>query len=253
MNVLIFHPQEFEFHYNCSGYSVESIPLEIRRHKFDAICLILIFLNLEIIYILCLYAISRPQNIKASSYKLMFCLGVAEMAGISITGLVSGIFNFLGVTYCSNPTINYFFGSAATGIWYFEAQISVVLAFNRCLSMTSTYSSRALFHGKKFYLWILIPLTIAFLMLWFTPPVVYSSVGAVGYAYESYFEEIPILVKITAYAYVIYQGSPAMVYLLLNKTIQKEIKLLLCLDTRSQKNCSTTDINASKHSQNFVK
>ncbi|KAI1704674.1 serpentine type 7TM GPCR chemoreceptor srt domain-containing protein [Ditylenchus destructor] len=44
-------------------------------------------------------------------------------------------------------------------------------------------------------------------------------ISCLGYAYEGFFDQYKVLVTITADAYLLYLGSPAFVYLLLNKSI----------------------------------
>ena len=46
--------------------------------------------------------------------------------------------------------------------------------------------------------------------------------SCLGYAYESFFEDYKWLLTATADVYIFYLGSPAFVYLLLNKSIRNE-------------------------------
>ncbi|KAI1704677.1 serpentine type 7TM GPCR chemoreceptor srt domain-containing protein [Ditylenchus destructor] len=51
--------------------------------------------------------------------------------------------------------------------------------------------------------------------------------SCIGYAYEGFFDEYKALVTATAYAYLFYLGSPAFVYLLLNKSIRRAVANLM--------------------------
>uniref|UniRef100_A0A915DLN2 Uncharacterized protein n=1 Tax=Ditylenchus dipsaci TaxID=166011 RepID=A0A915DLN2_9BILA len=50
--------------------------------------------------------------------------------------------------------------------------------------------------------------------------------AALGYAYEDFFVSSAVT-KLTAFAYLICQGSPALVYIILNNTVRNEISRLL--------------------------
>ncbi|KAI1704676.1 serpentine type 7TM GPCR chemoreceptor srt domain-containing protein [Ditylenchus destructor] len=69
--------------------------------------------------------------------------------------IAAPIFGILGKVYCSNPILSYVHGAIGVSIWYFEAQISVVLAFNRCIIMYDTNCARQLFEGYKVLIYIL--------------------------------------------------------------------------------------------------
>jgi len=59
--------------------------------------------------------------------------------------------------------------------------------------------------------------------------------SCLGYAYESFFEDYKWLLTATADVYIFYLGSPAFVYLLLNKSIRNEaVRLLRCLTCNRQ-------------------
>ncbi|KAI1702837.1 serpentine type 7TM GPCR chemoreceptor srt domain-containing protein [Ditylenchus destructor] len=313
MDDLLVNRHVFIKHYNCALYDVESIPLEERQHSIHGVYMVSISMFLEVLCGLCLYAISRPQLISSPSYKLMFALELSEMIEIFVVGIAAAIFGFFGMVYCSNPTVSYLVGATATGIWYFEGQISVVLAFNRCLIMYDGNYAKQFFDGYKVFVYILFAILSAVCMLGFGAPVVYSGAGGgfffdphvgylsrdpyffnqlhfvfnhavplaliiiyvvfgiliyrqkklgrrhhviakkelslffqisiicfltiiscIGYAYEGFFDQYKVLVTITADAYLLYLGSPAFVYLLLNKSIRREVtKLLTWLLTSS--------------------
>ncbi|KAI1691630.1 serpentine type 7TM GPCR chemoreceptor srt domain-containing protein [Ditylenchus destructor] len=325
MDDLIFNRQIFNTHYNCALYDVESIPIQERQHPIHGAYGLGIAILLETMCGLCLYAISRPQHISSASYKLMFALELSEMIEIVAVGVAVPIMGFVGHVYCSNPVISYVHGSIGIYIWYFEGQISVVLAFNRCLIMYDANYARKLFEGYKVFFYIIFAIVSSTAMLCYGPPVLYSGVGGgnffdphvgyrppdpyffnklhfifnhviavaliaiyvvfgiliygqqklgqrrrviakkeislflqisiicfltvlscVGYAYVGFFDQYKIFVTVTTDAYLLYLGSPAFVYLLLNKSIRRDVANLMF---RACNRVASYDVNVRSTNQ----
>ncbi|KAI1706537.1 serpentine type 7TM GPCR chemoreceptor srt domain-containing protein [Ditylenchus destructor] len=295
-------------HYNCSLYDWRSIPLEQRYHPYLSTYRIVASCFLEVICALVLFAISRPKYIKQASYKLMFALELSEMVELGLVGIIAPMFGLLGIVYCSNPILDLCVGTMGLGIWYFEGQLSILLALNRCLIIYDADRARQLFqkHGRV-YIWLGVVIVISLIMLCFGAPVVYSAAGGgfffdphiiyrtsydpyffnmvhfvfnhvvalalvviylvfgtliyrrqkmglqryaisknelslflqisiicfltvlscIGYAYQGFLFEYKPLIIITADAYLLYLGSPAFVYLVLNKSVRYEVACLL--------------------------
>uniref|UniRef100_A0A915ENL8 Uncharacterized protein n=1 Tax=Ditylenchus dipsaci TaxID=166011 RepID=A0A915ENL8_9BILA len=328
MNEFLLHRESYNEHYNCSTYNVNTISLTSRQRFWVGITEYLLFLVLETMYFLCLYAISRPKLIKSESYKIMFTLGVVEMIGMIMLGPVQATFNILGVVYCSSPMLNLAAGQVGMLVWYTETQLSAILVLNRVLYVCSPHYS-TLFHGKKVYCWIIAPFFSAALMSWFTTPVLFTAVEggfifdphngylawdpyffpyvhfvynhifslvlaaiylylgalvygkrhaksglnhktvqdyslflqisiicflamctAMGYAYEGFLKSSYVTIA-TAYAYIFYQSSPAFVYLLLNKTIKREISLLITPLIKKRKKVEPIKLRVQTFDANF--
>ncbi|KAI6180241.1 Serpentine Receptor, class T [Aphelenchoides besseyi] len=154
---------EFELNYNCSFYSVEDVPLEKRQHRVFAVIVFSLGVLFELLYLPCLYALSRKKLLQSNfCYKLMFLMTIEveqDMVTLAVTTLLPGYMSFYGLTYCSNPDLVYFFGAIIIGngsydyvlisfpaFWLAYSQTSLLLAINRCLSF-SKY--KYIFDGLK--------------------------------------------------------------------------------------------------------
>ncbi|KAI1708024.1 serpentine type 7TM GPCR chemoreceptor srt domain-containing protein [Ditylenchus destructor] len=210
----------------------------------------------------------------------MFALELSEMVEIFVVGIVGAIPNYFGMVYCSNPFTTSIVGVFGQTIWYFEGQISVVLAFNRLLIMYDGNYAKRIFDGYKVIVYIIVAILSAICMIVVGPPFVYSGVGGgffsdphvgylppdpylffqisiicfltiiscLGYAYEIFFDHYKVLVIITTDAYILYLGSPAFVYLLLNKSIRHEVTELL---KRLLKSRDVVSFDANANSANM--
>ncbi|KAI6208914.1 Serpentine Receptor, class T [Aphelenchoides besseyi] len=181
---------EFELNYNCSFYSVEDVPLEKRQHRVFAVIVFSLGVLFELLYLPCLYALSRKKLLQSNfCYKLMFLMTIEveqDMVTLAVTTLLPGYMSFYGLTYCSNPDLVYFFGAIIIGngsydyvlisfpaFWLAYSQTSLLLAINRCLSF-SKY--KYIFDGWMQYVFLLIPFTSCFIDLFFCVSASYSPV-----------------------------------------------------------------------------
>ncbi|KAL3076100.1 hypothetical protein niasHT_034164 [Heterodera trifolii] len=168
----VFEPQKYTQMYNCNVYNVEDIPLANRQ----SIPLGLMFLTLglicEILYLPCMIAIRKHMD--STCFKFMFYIAVADMLALFISGVLTGYLALVGAVYCSYPKLIYTMGAWAICLWGTESTAEMVLAFNRCVELSSSYWADVLFHGKRTYLWMMIPTLYGLYFLLFTTPVKFS-------------------------------------------------------------------------------
>ncbi|KAI6231343.1 hypothetical protein M3Y95_00371600 [Aphelenchoides besseyi] len=165
---------EFELNYNCSFYSVEDVPLEKRQHRVFAVIVFSLGIVFELLYLPCLYALSRKKLLQSNfCYKLMFLMTIEDMGSLAVTTLLPGYMSFYGLAFCSHPDMVYFFGSFTLALWLAYSQTALLLAVNRCLSF-SKY--KYIFDGWMQYVFLLFPLTTCFIALFFGLSGSYSSV-----------------------------------------------------------------------------
>jgi len=155
---LLWNQEKWTRYYNCSPYNVTDIPLAERQHVIHALVMIPIVLALEFLCFLTLYAISRPHLIRSPSYKMMFALEVTEMVEIAVVGIVAQLFGATGTVYCSMPMISLTVGTTGLGVWYFEGQMALALAFNRCLMIYDAGRAKRWFDGWLVVMWIGVPI-----------------------------------------------------------------------------------------------
>ncbi|KAH7702189.1 Protein SRT-59, partial [Aphelenchoides avenae] len=172
---ILLHPDEYHRLYNCSLYSVDDIPLEVRRHPVLGTVYVVLFLVFETCHILCLPVLwTKMQH--SSCYKIMFYMSVLDVTGLPVIALGSGIFMFLGVVFCSAPTLLYALALPMPIWWYCETMAAILLAFNRCVETISSYWGERLFGGKKTWLWLVIPTLYGIEHLVFSKTIVFSGV-----------------------------------------------------------------------------
>lgn len=175
MEIFLFeHDTTYARLYNCSLYIVDAVPLSERSHPILGSLLITLFIVLEALYIPCIWAISR--HMEHVSYKLMFCIGVLDMAALWSVGLASGVFTVEGAVFCSHPTANYWLGIAAQFFWLAESCTEFLLALNRCIDSWYPRLADALFEGWKVWLWMTVAIAYAFSVVYFCKTILFSSI-----------------------------------------------------------------------------
>uniref|UniRef100_A0A183CM34 G_PROTEIN_RECEP_F1_2 domain-containing protein n=1 Tax=Globodera pallida TaxID=36090 RepID=A0A183CM34_GLOPA len=142
----VFEPEKFTRMYNCNVYNVEDIPLEKRRSIPLGIMFLTLGLICEILYIPCMVAMRKHMD--NTCYKFMFYIAVADMLALFVSGVLTGYLALVGAVYCTSPKFIYFMGAWATCLWVTESTAEMVLAFNRCVELSSSYWADVLFHGQ---------------------------------------------------------------------------------------------------------
>lgn len=112
MNIYYYDPEFHRKHYNCSFYSVDSVPLAQRQDYVLRAVLIVFFIACETLYIPCVMVLRRQMK-RSSCYKFMLFIALVNVVSLAITGLTTGIFVILGIVYCSAPTVDYITGFIA--------------------------------------------------------------------------------------------------------------------------------------------
>uniref|UniRef100_A0A915EJ55 G-protein coupled receptors family 1 profile domain-containing protein n=1 Tax=Ditylenchus dipsaci TaxID=166011 RepID=A0A915EJ55_9BILA len=144
----------------------------------------------KIIYIPCLLVIYK--NMAQSCYKIMFVIGVSDIIGLVVIGLLSGYFSVAGSVYCSYPTLIFFSGFVITICWGIETTCAVLLALNRCIGLWKPSLFTALFKGFRTWVWLAVVLVY---VLWYAllfKPAVFSSLS-VSWVYNphsGYYNEL---------------------------------------------------------------
>ena len=112
--MLIFRHAEWSHLYNCSEFVVDSIPFE-QRHQFvpEAYALIALCTIYYFLYIPCILSIWKhfQENV---CYKLLFYIGIFDLAILWILGYVHAVYSLIGNVFCSNPIFNFWIGVSLT-------------------------------------------------------------------------------------------------------------------------------------------
>ncbi|KAI6214363.1 hypothetical protein M3Y94_00259300 [Aphelenchoides besseyi] len=130
----------------------------------------------EILYFPCLYVMGSNRFLKLSCYKIMYFLGVIDVACIFINSILSGIFTYEGSVFCDHPTLMYISGGISTGLWCSACCACVLLALNRCCDLLRPNWMETLFGGSRTYWWLLVPTIYGLYFIVFTPPLIYTSI-----------------------------------------------------------------------------
>jgi putative chemoreceptor len=106
----------------------------------------------------------------------MYYLGVIDVACIVINSIVSGVLSYQGAVFCDWPKLMYFSGGISTGLWCSACMACMLLAINRLFDLLRPQWMETLFGGNKTYIWLLAPIGYGAYFIWFTPPLIYTSV-----------------------------------------------------------------------------
>ncbi|KAI1703204.1 serpentine type 7TM GPCR chemoreceptor srt domain-containing protein [Ditylenchus destructor] len=173
---ILFHPEAYHRYYNnCTVYDVDAIPLQQRQHPLLGTVYIILFLIYETSLLLCLPSIWKRMR-ESSCYKIMFYMTILDITALPVIALGSGVLMFLGLVFCSNPTLLYAMALPAPIFWYCETVAAVLLAFNRCLDVISFNWSDKLFGGRRTWIWMILPTIYGIERLIFAKTVIFSGV-----------------------------------------------------------------------------
>ncbi|KAI3408128.1 hypothetical protein GPALN_011979 [Globodera pallida] len=243
MELFFFRHAEYERLYNCTGLDIDSIPLERRQFVPESIAVCVLCAIYYVLYVPCMYSLWKHMR-DNSCYKLLFYIGIVDLAILWILGFFSGWANLRGAGFCSFPTLMYF-----------------VLAFNRCLDLVCPRFSHILFSGHRTSLWLTGCSLYAMFWALFMKPVLYSSIyfGWFFYPFIGYrtgddqheiFAQVFLVSLINTFAGFLYvyiqnnevnqqwlitlvefawlhiHGLPPVIYLAFNKTIRADCRLM---------------------------
>ncbi|KAI6233339.1 hypothetical protein M3Y99_00927700 [Aphelenchoides fujianensis] len=176
MEVFLFERDEYSRKYNCTFYDVNNIPVEERRHVLLGAVVLLSYFFFTTLYIACLYGMLTSDYRRKASYRLMIFLGFVHLTGLQTSGFLTGILSMQGAVFCTNPVLIYVGGGVAVSTWCASTVTSLILGFNRCIELVSDRWSRRLFHGKRVFVWMAVPLGWLLYIFVFTPPPIFNGV-----------------------------------------------------------------------------
>uniref|UniRef100_A0A914I832 G protein-coupled receptor n=1 Tax=Globodera rostochiensis TaxID=31243 RepID=A0A914I832_GLORO len=169
MDLFLFHRNEYERLYNCSGFDAELIPIEQRTHTFHGIFLIILFFVFELLYIPCM--MSMYNNLNNPCYKLLFYIGVTDMLVMLMNGFETGLLSIVGAVFCTYPGLIYTSGSIGLSLW-FAAEL--LLAINRCLELVAPKYALRIYHGNRTWWLCVVPSVYALILSLYTPPILFT-------------------------------------------------------------------------------
>ncbi|KAI6233959.1 hypothetical protein M3Y99_00849100 [Aphelenchoides fujianensis] len=198
METFLFDHERYERFYNCSFYSVDSIPLEDRRHEYWGVFFLTFYAIGFSSYLVCLGAMLASEKRKEASIQLMFLLGCIHCIGLQTSGLLVGIWTIQGAVFCSHPTVSYVVGCICS--WCASTLTSQILGINRCLMLFNRSFAEYAFSGWRRVVWMSLPFFFfVYLCGWTAPPVFSSLLMAyvfnahVGYSndYGAVYKNLP--------------------------------------------------------------
>ncbi|KAK0402224.1 hypothetical protein QR680_016212 [Steinernema hermaphroditum] len=178
MDLFFNHKDVYERLYNCSGIDPWTVgpPNVILGSVYVAIGIVL-----EIMYIPCMMVLLKPELRQYSCYKLMFLLGLYDMATLVVNCIITGYLTIKGAMYCSYPVFIYFTGVSTMVLWCGTCLTGVILGFNRAIDLWFPRLSNSLFGGFRTYVWFIAPFSYSFIMGWLAKTFCFSTRGYAWY------------------------------------------------------------------------
>ncbi|CAD5214021.1 unnamed protein product [Bursaphelenchus okinawaensis] len=186
MDLMLRRREFFEAHYNCTFYNTSAVPDELKRQPRYGGFLFGISVVYIVLYIPCLYAMTRRELYSNPCYKIMTQMAICDLMTIPITGLLSGYLSYYGIMYCDARLLNNVVGTVLLGVWMAYSWAAVILAINRISHLT--YKS-SWFEGNRVYYWLAMPLAIGIASAVFGNPVAYSSIMG-SYTFNPFIESV---------------------------------------------------------------
>ncbi|CAD5233295.1 unnamed protein product [Bursaphelenchus xylophilus] len=181
MEALIFEPDEFAKVYNCNLYDTELHPREERRLRLVGLICLLIGIVSVVLYLACIYAMTKKELIRLPAFKLMIYMAFFHMHGCLSAGFFMAFMFYDGTVFCEHPTIDFIGGELGTAFWIGSMVTSTILSFNRCCAMYDQTLAYFFFSGNRVYLWMILPGVLCYYGFLFEPPVLYSGIGKSWY------------------------------------------------------------------------
>uniref|UniRef100_A0A7E4W8H6 7TM GPCR serpentine receptor class x (Srx) domain-containing protein n=1 Tax=Panagrellus redivivus TaxID=6233 RepID=A0A7E4W8H6_PANRE len=154
MELLLFRQSTWKEEYNCDSYTA-NYQTEEYDHFYLSILYIFLGSVFLIMYIPCIYAMTKGNMLTESCYKIMLCLAVYDVLGLVVSGIVSGVFGLLHFGFCSSPITLYVLGSVGDLAWFGQVSTALLLALNRCFFLRNVHLSNVLFGGNRTWIWML--------------------------------------------------------------------------------------------------
>ncbi|KAI1709225.1 serpentine type 7TM GPCR chemoreceptor srt domain-containing protein [Ditylenchus destructor] len=174
MNNYFFRPDFYASRYNCSAFTVEQWSEFGNKNPILAVCFWLIGVSTLSLYIPFMVAMMLQRFREMSCYKIMFFLGVVDMANIFVGSVVTGYLTWIGGNFCAHPKLIYFSGLVGLDCWCAGCMTCCLLGFNRCIDISRPDLFDKWFSGAKTWVWLLLPTVYFSLMFFFEPPLIYN-------------------------------------------------------------------------------
>ncbi|KAJ1366507.1 hypothetical protein KIN20_027185, partial [Parelaphostrongylus tenuis] len=129
----------------------------------------------EAVYFIVLSVMIRKPQRRLSCYKIMFTLGVNDMAALTVNALLTGYFWIIGANYCYSPKLIFLAGSIGLGLWCWGCMNSLLLAINRLLEVSNKPLKHTLFGNYRTYLVLVLPFIYCLYFILYTPPLLFNS------------------------------------------------------------------------------
>lgn len=169
---------EWERYYNCSAYTIDSVPISQRAHPVGGALLVAIGILSELAYIPCVYAMLCPRLRGTHIYNQMLYYALGEMAQIFLVSILFGWVFTTGAVYCSHPALIYWACIMQNGLWVSTIQTLILIAANRCLVIYDSSLADRFFERPVYKIsWVVLPLVSAFALNWNTPPTMANSIA----------------------------------------------------------------------------
>ncbi|CAD5216808.1 unnamed protein product [Bursaphelenchus xylophilus] len=176
MEKFLFDKVGYDAMYNCTLFPTEQWHKFGYPNKIIGTIYMFIGVTYEVLYFPCLCVMSTNKFLKLSCYKIMFFLGIIDMACISINSIMAGYFAWHGTVFCDYPVTMYVSGAISTGLWCAACMTCMILAMNRCCDLLKSEWMEYFFQGWKTYAWLLAPTLYGSYFAIFTPPVIFTSI-----------------------------------------------------------------------------
>ncbi|KAL3102485.1 hypothetical protein niasHS_001227 [Heterodera schachtii] len=154
MELFLFRHNEYEKLYSCVGFDINSIPVEHRQYKHEAILIMLLTVIYYILYTPCIISLWKHKS-ENTCYTLLFFIGITDLSILWMIGLLHGVLALEGAMFCSHPTLIYFTGILITALWMVESSADLLLAIDRCTETISPWAWEILFSGYRIHIWLL--------------------------------------------------------------------------------------------------
>lgn len=115
MEHLLWRHEYYDEYYNCTFYDYRTIPIQKRQQTMVGISFIALFIFFETLYIPLLWIMRKKVFFHQACYKIMFYVGIVDVACLCCNGFSTGLFAIFGYVYCSSPFMIHALGSIALG------------------------------------------------------------------------------------------------------------------------------------------
>ncbi|KAK0403068.1 hypothetical protein QR680_016698 [Steinernema hermaphroditum] len=177
MELYLFRHDEYRRLYNCSFKTRDEWGTVFPpNYTFGSFCLLTGTIY-AILYVPVLRVMLRPELFQNSCFKIMFYFGLIDFFCIFLNCFLTGFLSIEGAVACSHMDLIYITGCFCMGLWCSQCLTCVILAFNRCVDITWTWLSEALFKGKRTFFWLVPNIIYMCFFVFFGRPVLFSSLG----------------------------------------------------------------------------